>query len=79
MHTDQRGHEQELGREVTVGHRVDRVGERRVEAQLQRHPLRIQWERGPGQCPRSQAAHRGAAIPVPQPVDVTDERMDVGQ
>ncbi len=79
VHSDQGRHEQELGGEVPVGDRVEGVGERPVEPQLRGRPLRVERQRGTGQCPGPQGAHRRPGVPVAQPVDVPDERLHVCQ
>jgi hypothetical protein len=45
VHAEERGHEQELRREVTVGDGVDRVGHRSVEAQLRCDGVRVERQR----------------------------------
>ncbi len=65
VHTDQRGREQELRDEITVGDRVDRVREGRVETELPRDAVRVERERGTGQRARAQTAHGGTPVPVP--------------
>src|SRR6185436_21151765 len=70
VYAEQGGDEQELGDEVPVGDRVDRVGGGRAEAELLRGQLRVERERGTGERAGAERAHRGPAVPVPQPVEV---------
>jgi hypothetical protein len=42
MHPEQGRREEELGDEVTVGHGVDRVGGRPLEAELRGHRRRVE-------------------------------------
>ena len=70
-------HEQELGDEVAVAHRVDRVGQDRVEAQLLGDRLGIQSE---GRARERTCAHGrpgGTPVPVPEPLDVAQQRVGV--
>ena len=77
VHAEQRRREAELGREVTVAHRVHRVLRGAVEAQLGGDRLRVQRQRRAGQRARAERADRGPLVPVPQPADVPGQRLAV--
>ena len=72
-----REHERSLGGEVARRCAVDGVGRRLREAQLGRDRLRIQPQRRAGQGSRPVRRHRGAPVPVVQPVHVAQERVGV--
>lgn len=79
MYADQGRGEQELGDEVPVGDGVHRVGEGRAEAQLPGDRHRVQRQAGAREGTRSERADRGAVVPVPQSLQVTQQRLHVGE
>jgi hypothetical protein len=79
VHPDERRHEQELGHEVPVGDGVDGVGGRGGESQLGGDLRRVQRQRGAGERTGAERADRRPRVPVPQPVEVAQQRLDVGQ
>ena len=77
MHADHGGDETELGDEVTVAHRVDRVRDRTAEAQLGGNRLWVKRKRGPRQRAGAHRRQCGANIPVTEPVEIPREGMHV--
>ena len=77
VHAEQRRGEAELGGEVPVADRVDRVAERGGEAQLGGDGPRIERQRRPGQGPGPERADRRPPVPVPEPARVAGEGLDV--
>ena len=79
MHADQGQHEQGLGHEVAIGHRIQRVLEHGGEAQVQRHPGGIQGQGRAGQRAGTQRGHVQAPPAVPQAIHVAGQGPAVGQ
>ena len=77
VHPDHRCDEQELGHEVAIAHRVDGVGDRAGEAELERDGLGIELERRAGQRPGAQRRQRRPDVPVGQPVEIAAECVGV--
>ena len=76
---DHGGHEGELGHDVARGGAVDRVLDRPVEAEVDRHGRRVEPERGAGERARTVRRDRRPRVPVAQPVDVAQQRPGVGE
>ena len=76
---DHRQHERGLGGEVAGGGRVDRVLGGGREAELLGDGVGVQAQRGAGERARAVGGHRGAGIEIGDAVDVTQQRMCVGE
>ena len=80
VHADQRGDEQELGDEVPVGDRVHRVRRtRRVKPSSLATATGSSGSDEPASAPAPSGDDRGPVVPVAQPVQVAQQRLDVRQ
>ncbi len=79
MHHAERDGKQQLGHEVAVGDRVERVGGHAVEAELTGSRLAVQRVPGTGERPGTERRDVRAAAAVGQPAAVALEHLDVRQ
>ena len=77
VHLRQRRDEQRLGDEVAVGDRVERVLERRREAELGRDERGIERQARAGERARAERRHVGALEAVAPAVDIARQRPEV--
>ena len=77
VHRHHGRHEQELGHEVAVAHRVDRVGHHRVEAQVGGDEFGVQAQRRPGERPCPHGRTGGPPVPVVETLDIAQQGVGV--
>lgn len=77
VHADHRRDEQKLRYPVTVADRVDRVIQGSGEAKIACHRHRVQAKARTGKSAGSERRLCGPHIPIPEPVKVSTQGVDV--